>query len=443
MAAPVAGIFVLLTVPVTRWRAVFLAFFVLLAAVLAIAWFAPFGRIRIVDTAWLGVIERRSWFLLVSHWRHSDWLRAVVPIASLVAAAGILKGTPAGGLAKATIAVCLAGLATSYVAGDLMPVAIVMQSQPWRTLWVTTLVAVVLLPAMCQSAWSGSLLERASSLVLISAWLDVSSDAAAPLAVLSVALAYWPRTHDPRVVKLLTKGAWAILVVSAVFGLVGALDAAVNLPTLGPIMAGRLELLRNVARYVAPTLACLATTWYLCTLRPSAVGVGIAAAFTLMLGAAVMPAAAGQFWARTYTGPQYDEFASWRGRIPEGVNVMWIGNPTATWLLLERPSYVSVHQLAGVVFSRDMALEGADRAARVSAIQDPSRTFGESPRTDLPGRPLTLQSLHDVCRDSGVGFVVSGKSLSTKIATGHWPDRSRDVFLYDCNSQQTPSISRP
>jgi len=59
---------------------------------------------------------------------------------------------------------------------------------------------------------------------------------------------------------------------------------------------------------------------------------------------------------------QLARFGGFRERIPPGSNVFWPESPVAVWILLERPSYLSVIQTSGMVFSRPSALELERRA---------------------------------------------------------------------------------
>ena len=127
-------------------------------------------------------------------------------------------------------------------------------------------------------------------------------------------------------------------------------------------------------------------------------------------------------------------FADWRARIPPGTNVLWPTSPPGVWFLLERPSYLSISQLAGVVFSRDLALEGASRAKKISDYADPAWMLGDPVHAGDSLKPLTSALLARVCAVPEIGFVVSNVRLPEAVGTEAWPDSTRFIHLYDCGT---------
>ena len=78
------------------------------------------------------------------------------------------------------------------------------------------------------------------------------------------------------------------------------------------------------------------------------------------------------------TVAEISEFADWRATIPSTATV-WVipmyNSATFAWFTLERPSYLSVDQSAGVVFSRATALEVKRRSP---ALKTPAATTAAS-----------------------------------------------------------------
>jgi len=74
------------------------------------------------------------------------------------------------------------------------------------------------------------------------------------------------------------------------------------------------------------------------------------------------------------TAAEIDEFADWRSAIPPDSNVFVVSvknAPTFAWFTLQRPSYLTVDQSSGVVFSRATALEVRRRSQVLLPLIDP------------------------------------------------------------------------
>jgi hypothetical protein len=147
------------------------------------------------------------------------------------------------------------------------------------------------------------------------------------------------------------------------------------------------------------------------------------------------PAAWLDWTADPYSPAAREQFAAWRELIPPDANVLWVDNPAASWFLLNRASYVSQTQSAGIVFSEETAAEIHRRALAIQSMADPRWLlyFGRDMRQDEEGiHSLTGPILQSVCTDPAVGFVVSrenvGGSISTVGQRGPW-DR---LQLYSC-----------
>jgi hypothetical protein len=91
-----------------------------------------------------------------------------------------------------------------------------------------------------------------------------------------------------------------------------------------------------------------------------------------------------------------------------------------------------VTQLAGVVFSRPLALESEVRAHEVSAYMDPAWIMGEPSHAGDSLKPLTIPVLRKLCAIPKLGFVVARDPLSDSAPWHEWPDPSHRVYLYDC-----------
>ena len=145
-------------------------------------------------------------------------------------------------------------------------------------------------------------------------------------------------------------------------------------------------------------------------------------------------------------------FADWRKAIPPASNVFVAPahySAAFAWFTLQRPSYLSVDQSAGVVFSRATALEIERRSQVLLPVLDPNwRLLTNSlgpPANDAVqrgSRPLTEEKLVSVCSDPQLGFVVATEDVGIGLVTRKHIGDSKSWSLYDCNRVRsaTPSI---
>jgi hypothetical protein len=129
-----------------------------------------------------------------------------------------------------------------------------------------------------------------------------------------------------------------------------------------------------------------------------------------------------------------DWFIDWKAIVPAGTQVLWLWDPVSTWMLLERPSYFSYAQAAGVVFSRDVAIVAAKRAASLRSLAPPELTLGANFSDENRESPLTLPRLAAICADPDLGFVVSDQKVGIDAPSKEWPTRGNFIHLYDCRA---------
>ena len=109
------------------------------------------------------------------------------------------------------------------------------------------------------------------------------------------------------------------------------------------------------------------------------------------------------------------------------------------WFTLERPSYLTVDQSSGVVFSRATALEVRRRSQVLLPLMDPdwrllsnmTQVHSEGGKSSTSVRPLTRERLTSVCRDQQLNFVVAEENIGFE-PKRHARPGGRDWYLYDC-----------
>jgi hypothetical protein len=168
-------------------------------------------------------------------------------------------------------------------------------------------------------------------------------------------------------------------------------------------------------------------------------------AFAVLAAIACLAAAPGavRSWTRFHYTPELRaRFAAWRNQLPVNSEVLW-PDSLGVWYLLNRQSYCSFPQLAGVVFSRDSAVE-LDRRTRV--VRDAlvaSGAFAKDSDAVRRLRHLIPGSLQDfdraglsvACADPDLGYFVGPKQLGPIAMPPVTPDPTkpeRRFYLHDC-----------
>jgi hypothetical protein len=144
------------------------------------------------------------------------------------------------------------------------------------------------------------------------------------------------------------------------------------------------------------------------------------------------------------TAAKIREFADWRKVIPPTATVFVAparSSATLAWFTLERPSYLTQDQSAGVIYSRATATEVKRRSQVLLPILDPDwRILTRMNNASSAGRhikspppkPLTKKSLISVCGDLALDFVIAKENVGfdpiPHTHAGDWMNWN----LYDC-----------
>jgi hypothetical protein len=158
----------------------------------------------------------------------------------------------------------------------------------------------------------------------------------------------------------------------------------------------------------------------------------------------ILPAAFKQ--SRTLASPpDIREFADWANAIPPTSTVLVAPARDVgafVWFTLGRPNYLAVDQSSGVVFSRATALEVQRRSQVLLPLMDSNWKILTSLRTgaaaaggrkiDTAARPLTANSLMQVCADPYLGFVISPENIAFDPLRHEHAGTWKDWNLYDC-----------
>jgi hypothetical protein len=393
-------------------------------AVLALAIFASAtpmlaNYLPLMDPAWLEVVQERSQFLFLNSWRPVDWELTARPFVSLTLAALVATDARGRKLYVVAMLIGIAGLAVALIAGAIGPVAIFVQGQAWRWIWLTSFVAVLSIAPTTFSLWRNSRCGPLMAVLLVAGWTWNHSGADYVL-LMECALLLW-----------LIKDSLA--------------DRAAQLL--------RWRVVDRIREFFAPGLAAVViarcAAWSMlrshsATTRGALLAVLFVAALWVVPGSLKQRAHAGG------TPQEVAEFAEWRRQIPPNSNVLVVPlpvNAAFAWITLNRPSYMSVDQSSGVVFARATALEIRRRSEILLPIADPDWKImtrinaGKqgTPPAAAPPKVLTAEALVDVCADPQLGFVIAKEELAYAHSHHDQAGTWKNWNLYDCGQIRTPS----
>ena len=412
------------------------------ASVLAIALAAttvPAARLifPVLDAAWLDIVRERSQFLFLQLWTFRDWEMNLRPFASLVLSALVFTDPRTRKLFLATAIVGISGLAVAGVASTLGPVALLMQGQAWRWVWITAFISALLMLPTAMRLWRGETIGPLCAILLVASWTLPEVDA--PLLVVFALALFQVRTRIAGVAKYM---GWAGLAL----GLAVLLWAVTHVSSALSSMSSAGSEATLLHRAGVPELrlclmVSLLVAWiYIRHARSVWIPVGVC--IVLLTACAKLAPATLNKIDVAGSASEIVEFADWRQAIPPDSNVYVANGRDASsfaWFTLGRPSYLSLDQSAGVIFSRATALEVQRRSQVLLPIMDEDWKLLSKNRavrsagTQAPRRtPLTAKSLVSMCKDPTLEFLVAKENVGFEPVTHRQAGVWKDWNLYDC-----------
>jgi len=149
-----------------------------LLAGLALAGIAPFSNLlRTVDPDWFAVIQIRSMYCLLALWPRDFWIQTAGIFAWASAALALAAPAHRRFLA-AVFLVGAGGLACAFLGGDIAHNQLVLELQPWRSLWLMQLVAHITMPLVIAAALARTSFDASRGTVLLATGLILFSSLA-------------------------------------------------------------------------------------------------------------------------------------------------------------------------------------------------------------------------------------------------------------------------
>jgi hypothetical protein len=396
--------------------------------------------LTIIDASWFEVVRERSQFLFLNYWKLNDWEVHARPFLCLTLSALAIDDERIIRLCIGAALVGAAGLAVAFIAGALGPVAILLQGQAWRWFWTTGFVSVLLLAPTALRLWRDEKCGPICATLMISGWTFAAVDGTV---VIALALVLWSLRSriDSRTGRHLR---WASFMLIAVF-VMWILANSWSLVTSPPVESGRefllIDRIRSISGLQISVVLFFGLFWYWIRSNRTIWVPALVAVFLTVASLLILPGSFKQF-GTVGSRAEIEEFSGWRNAIPPTSNVLLVPtkkSASLVWFTLERPSYLSVDQSSGVVFSQATALEIRRRSEVLLPIMEPDWKILSQISLEARGkklenltRPLTSKSLVAICGDSQLGFVIAKESLGfdplRHTHVGAW----KDWNLYDC-----------
>ncbi len=379
------------------------------AALLGASGLSQGGLLARFDPDWFGLLSRRSPILFLANWSWQDWSRLAPIGATLIAGLYCLPLAPGRRLCTAVLMTVLGALALTGIACDGLHLVLFTQMQPWRWQWLGYCVAALLLPAILVARWREGAAGQQTSLLLVAAWVFGDYPGAVLVAGLAVASLWITAGRTASQARILRLGAAAVLAIALAWRIASNLEfgEAAFIDSRLPLQVRRLiGAVSDGSLWLALIgLICWADTWAAWPRRTAWLVLGTAA---LALGVSIAPMTLRQ-WTRVEFTPGFRAaLAPFRARIPAGTPVLWDGPSTAAWVLLDRPNYLVPAETAGMLYSREAAIEMQRRAHAlgVAIPEDVFLTFDAPLELDP-----SVQQLLAVCRMGEIHFIVTYKNL--------------------------------
>jgi hypothetical protein len=410
-------------------------------AVVAINLPAASYVLTVMDAPWLDVVRERSQFLFLQLWSIHDWDINALPFICLGFTAIAVADERTRKLCAAAALVGAAGLAVAFIGCRIGPVAILVQGQAWRWVWIAVFISAALVPVTALQVWRDEKCGPLCALLLVSGWTLPGVDGTA---CVTLALIFWlTRAHISSRLAACFRWVFAALGAGIMVWILTKCWAIAPPPTprsgVAPLDVVRVQ---GVFALKIPALLLGALVWWGVRASRRAWVPMFLSAMLAAFSILVFPSAFKQL--RTLAAAaDINEFADWENVIPP-TSTVFVAPPhdvgAFVWFTLGRPNYLALDQSAGVVFSRATALEVRRRSEVLLPLMDPdwkiltslSAKSGSARKNEATTRPLTAKNLIQVCADPQLGFVISPGRVGFDPLRHEHAGAWKDWSLYDC-----------
>lgn len=408
----------------------------------------PSFAIHPFDAEWLRAVRPEVSFLFPSEWEISSWSKAcwVIAVPLILAATETAERRV---IWRGLALLGVAGVSVFALAGIAGHDAFWIQAQPWRLLWLLTVMQWVAVTTLLYREWNN---RPALIWLLAICWLALELGGGGFGALGIAALAQVERFMKARGKPTEFFGKLTLPYKASLF--IATLGAAV-LGILFQVLYHRVRTaywpdnlivnwpwLETVAhtRLMALLVGTLSAAYLLRDRFPPAVlylVLLVLSSYALLNIDQRSPTM--KVMEANLDAPQRAPFA---GDVAPGQMVYWDGPPDEIaypWLLMKTSSYFSSAQAAGIIFHRETTFEALHRLSTIDQDNHTTlsgRTRANSPRLFTETRlfkPLTRDGIIRVCRAPDLDFVVSRLHYPALSTNDEWtPDGHSKYWLYDC-----------
>lgn len=382
------------------------------------------------DAEWLGMVERNA-YLFFYYWSIDDIANALVPLISLAITYVFISNDTEKRLAFAALFTGVMAVLVQGFGSDFLHLTLVTQGQAWRWFWLVTLVAILFLPNLTLRLWQTKTAGKTVAIALIAAWLMRSQLIGLIVAVWALVLVFALKK------KLGTVFFWAF---SKWLSL-----GLLLLPLVLLIVINHFHINVFIALFEGSRLQDFPGIWHECALPTylffvcilifasayKSLHTSVAAGF--LLGACIMFLCWGKSWLPEDDEAQIQQLNKLGELIPVGEDVLTFGPPSTIWIGLQRPSYLTEIQMAGIVFSRATALE-AKRREKAIFLLCPSKDLDVCKNNENQWSQ-TIDDFTLFCETAGVRYVMSAVALAAKGLIEVKPSgQESSAYLYQCHN---------
>jgi hypothetical protein len=402
-----------------------------------LAGIAPFTQLfQSFDEKWLAILAEDNGNVFLTQWRYYDWAMVVFDAAVLLIGTRF-AGAVAQRAFKAALTTAVMTLAATFLFADLLHNVLLTSIQLWRALWIVHWMAAAATSFVAVRLWKeGSLAQLAAGL-LVFGFVTRGRPTSFAAAILALALFHFRSRAaiSPAIVRI-ALGALAAGAFANWLAITSRAHLYASFDSVNPITD---FVIHSISKPLPLLVLACGVIWFGLARRQ---GAPVAA----LIAAAALAVAAG-LWDQRTPFNAYVESAKlgthpFSRIVAPHQEVLWHGNATAPWLMMQRRSYFSDTQRAGQVFSREMALELTRRKNALSALsfqEDLCGLMNNLNRRNDSCEP-SLDAIRDLCRDAGnLDFIVLQTRVANKwVASWTWPvpvgGRRPYYYLYECKS---------
>lgn len=408
---------------------ILLLFFIFagLIMVLAACGISPFEQLlKTYDSAWLTVVKNRNPYVFIGEWSVEGISRVVMLAVVLLLTFMTVERGKGGALALAALGALSLLLFATWLGSDVLNNVLLTQLQLWRALWLIQLVAWAGLGHVIISMAKGGDNQKMLVILLVSALL-LAGAGSGPLAILALLLYLWiERYHQNWKASVIAKT--IVLFVLVVSLLVNILMMELSFriwdgPSWHMLFFNMLSVIFIVGVLLINFRKKIATLIF-------PVGVSV-----FFVGAA------------SFIGDKPSHNATDLAAVEELQRVI---PPTATvfkpgglaynWFYLQRANYASGLQAAGVLFSRETAIESSRRLDLLwsAGFHDgnpywPGMEEWSTVLSQLPDELPAREVIEHLCHDDKLDYLILprlGLHEQVFMYTASYEDKH--LRLYDC-----------